>query len=406
MKSVGIVVEYNPFHNGHKHHLEMARKVSNADIVIGVMSGDYVQRGEPAAFNRWERAEIALKNGVDIIAELPIFYSTQNAELFAKGALEILAELGVKDIVFGSETANLEKLEKIVEVTQCKEYEEILKEELQKGNAYPKASSTALERLGVEPSSKSNDILGIEYIRSSKKVGINLIPIKRVGAGYHDKGVVEGFSSATGIRQMLSSEDTDIDEIKKVVPEETYNHLLNLLGYLTENPHSENLGKIVKLEDFYPLIRYEIINNCDSLIKIQDVEEGLDLRLYECAKKHDSYLKFKESLSTKRYTAGRVQRVLIHILIGLTKELTSEIKFREKTPYIRVLGFNENGRRYLNHIKKSREEDSPKIITSLSNIRRDLTTEERKFLEFNEKASLIYKMLSNYEDRKIPLMIK
>ena len=114
MKSVGIVVEYNPFHNGHKHHLEMARKVSNADIVVGVMSGDYVQRGEPAAFNRWERAEIALKNGVDIIAELPIFYSTQNAELFAKGALETLAELGVKDIVFGSETANLEKLEKIV----------------------------------------------------------------------------------------------------------------------------------------------------------------------------------------------------------------------------------------------------------------------------------------------------
>lgn len=400
MKSVGIVVEYNPFHNGHKHHLKMAREVSGADVVIGVMSGDYVQRGEPAAFNRWERAEIALKNGVDLIIELPVFYSTQNAEIFAKGAIEILEELGVESVVFGSETSNLKILENIVLATESDEYKSIIKNELQNGVAYPRAAAIALEKLGIDSNSQSNDILGIEYVRAAKNKKLGLLPIKRIGTGYHSTNIVGEIASATGIRKILrsiESKDTiselDLKEIKNIVPEETYNHLDKI-----------KVESIIELERFYFLIRYEIINNYKTLIQIQDVETGLDARLYECAIKFSDFNDFIANLSTKRYTKGRIQRVLIHILLGITKELTTKIKGRERVPYIRVLGFNENGRNYLKQIKKERE-GLPCILTSLSNIRRDLTLEERELIEFNEKASLIYKMISHYEERKIPLMI-
>lgn len=400
MKSVGIVVEYNPFHNGHKHHLKMAREVSGADVVIGVMSGDYVQRGEPAAFNRWERAEIALKNSVDLIIELPIFYSTQNAEIFAKGAIEILEELRVENVVFGSETSDLKTLEKIVSATENEEYKSIIRNELQNGVAYPRASAIALEKLGIAVNSQSNDILGIEYVRAAKNKKLKLIPIKRIGTGYHSTNIVGEIASATGIRKILKNienkeeiSELELKVIKNIVPEETYNHLGNL-----------KIESIVELEKFYFLIRYEIINNSKALIQIQDVEEGLDMRLYECAIKYSDFNDFITNLSTKRYTKGRLQRVLIHILLGITKELTTKVKERDKVPYIRVLGFTEKGRNYLKQIKKERE-GLPCILTSLSNIRRDLTIEEREFIEFNEKASLIYRMISNYEDRKIPLMI-
>ncbi|MGL5054180.1 MAG: nucleotidyltransferase [Fusobacteriaceae bacterium] len=400
MKSVGIVVEYNPFHNGHKHHLKMAREVSGVDVVIGVMSGDYVQRGEPAAFNRWERAEIALKNGVDLIVELPVFYSTQNAEIFAKGAIEILEELRVENVVFGSETSDLKTLEKIVLATESDEYKSIIKNELQDGVAYPRASAIALEKLGIDSNSQSNDILGMEYVRAAQNKRLKLLPIKRIGTGYHSTSIVGEIASATGVRKILKNvenkniaSELNLEMIKNIVPEETYNHLGKI-----------KVESIAELEKFYFLIRYEIINNCKTLIQIQDVEEGLDVRLYECAIKFSNFNDFIANLATKRYTKGRIQRVLIHILLGISKELTSKVKNRDKIPYIRVLGFSENGRNYLKQIKKDRE-GLPCILTSLSNIRRDLTHEERELIEFNEKASLIYKMISNYEERKIPLMV-
>ena len=142
-KAVGIVVEYNPFHNGHKYHLNKAKELG--DIVIGVMSGDYVQRGEPSLINRWKRAEIALKEGVDIICELPCFYSSQSAEIFARGSIGILNFIGVEKIIFGSESDRLENLKKIIEISEDKNFQENLKKQLEEGISYPNAYNEILK---------------------------------------------------------------------------------------------------------------------------------------------------------------------------------------------------------------------------------------------------------------------
>ncbi|MGL5963958.1 MAG: nucleotidyltransferase family protein, partial [Fusobacteriaceae bacterium] len=170
MKAVGVVVEYNPFHNGHKYHLEKAKEATEADIVIAVMSGDFTQRGEVACIDRFKRAEMALLNGVDLIAELPIFYSSQSAEIFAKGAMNILSELGVDFVVFGSESGEIENIEKIAELEESDEFKSYLELYMKKGDSYPTSYSNALKDLGFNQSIKSNDILGIEYVKSEKSL--------------------------------------------------------------------------------------------------------------------------------------------------------------------------------------------------------------------------------------------
>ena len=160
MKAVGVIVEYNPFHNGHKLHLDKINERDSESVKIAVMSGDFVQRGEPAIINRWKRAEIALKNGIDIVVELPCFYSCQSAEIFARGAVGILDELQCKEIIFGSETSNIEELKKIASLEESEIFKEKIKEFLKSGESYPNAHSKALKEVsGKEQNSLSNDIL-------------------------------------------------------------------------------------------------------------------------------------------------------------------------------------------------------------------------------------------------------
>ncbi|MGL5123483.1 MAG: nucleotidyltransferase [Fusobacteriaceae bacterium] len=393
LKAVGMIVEYNPFHNGHKYHLERAKKESCSDIVIAVMSGDYVQRGEPSFLNRWTKAKMALENGVDIVLELPSFYSTQNAEVFSFGAVGILASIGVKTIVFGSECGNIEKLKKISSVEESSEFKDKLFIELKQGKSYPVAYTNSLKKIFPNIEIKSNDILGIEYIKAEAKLKnrIEMRCITRIGVGYNDTISKKNIASATGIRKKIFN----MEGIENYVPKESY---LIISEKIEEK-------KLIEIKNFYFLIRYEIINNYSKLITIQDIETGLENRLYQCALKYTRFEDFFENLETKRYTKGRLQRVLIHILLDITKELTKEIK--EKIPYVRVLGFSENGQKYLSQFKKERKKNEinfPKIITSLKNITKELSEEERKMLNFNEKCSFIYKMISNYEEKKIPLI--
>lgn len=390
MKAVGVVVEYNPFHNGHKLHLDKIDEIDSESVKIAVMSGDFVQRGEPAIINRWKRAEIALKNGIDIVVELPIFYACQSAEIFARGAVGILNELHCKQIIFGSETSNIEELKKIASLEESEIFKEKIKEFLKNGESYPNAHSKALKEInGKEQNSLSNDILGIEYIKGINYWNSKIEPIAilREKVGYHSTETEDNIASATAIRKFLKGKEN----IEKYLPKESFDIVMEEF----------NNGKIVELKDFYPLLRYEIIRNRDNLINIQDMEKGYENRLYEGAIKNSDFDSFYKAIESRRFTHGRTQRVLLHILLGLTTEITEVVK--KEIPYVRVMGFNKKGREYLNYLKKY---ENGKIITSLKNIQDNFSMGVRELIEFNERASTIYKMQNFYEDRKIPIIIK
>lgn len=385
-KPIGIVVEYNPFHNGHKYHCLKAKEYG--DVVIAVMSGDFVQRGEPALIDRWSRAELALKNGVDIVVELPVFYSTQSAEIFARGAVGILNLMKVEKIVFGSEIGDVKKLIKRAKLEEQEGFKQELKNQLKEGYSYPTAYSNTLKKLEDNEELNSNDILGVEYIKALEfwKSEIKPVAIKREKSGYYSEDMIDGISSATGIRKKIQLGE----EIKGVVPTSTYEVLKEAL--------KEN--RFAKLEDFYELIRYRILLEKERLKLIQDMEQGYENRIYEAALSSENFKSFFEKIISKRYTLGRVQRILIHILLGIEKEETKFIK--EKIPYIRVLGFTKNGQEYLKELK----ENDITILTSLKNIQKNLDEKSLELLEHNEVASKIYSMINFYGERKIPIIIK
>ena len=389
MKSVGIIVEYNPFHNGHKYHLKKAKEYG--DIVIAVMSGNFVQRGEPACINKWARAEMALREGVDIIVELPVFYSCQSAEIFARGGVGILDHLGVQNIIFGSESNDMEKLKKIIEIENNEDFKERLQKNLKSGDSYPTAYNKEVEYfLGKDFIVKSNDILGIEYLRATKfwKSKIEPIVIKRKNVDYHSDETMEDIASASGIRKMVK-EKNKIEDIEKYLSENSKDIFFKEIS----------LEKITDISKFYFLIRYSILMGKENIKDIQDVEEGYENRLYEAALICENYKDFMEKIMTKRYTIGRVQRILIHILLGITKKLTEKVK--QEIPYIKVLGFSENGRKYLKSLNK---ENSVKIITANKNIKKIFSDKERELFEINEKAGKIYGIINPYEERKIPII--
>ncbi len=390
-KAVGIVVEYNPFHNGHKHHLEEAKK--HGDIVIGVMSGDFVQRGEPAIINKWKRAEIALKEGVDILVELPCYYSAQSAEIFARGAVGILNELGIEKLIFGSESADVKKLTEVVQLDENEEFKQKLREELKKGLSYPTAYGMVLkEMMKEELQIESNDILGVEYLRAIRYFNKDIEPvaIKRQGGGYYSEVEENNILSASAIRKIIKGNSSQ-EDIYRFVPKDTREILREEIEQ----------GKIANIEKLYPLIRYAIISQKDNLANIQDVEIGLDNRLFEMAMKYSNYSEFLDNLISKRYTIGRTQRVLIHVLLGITKEDTKYLK--ENVPYVKIYGFSNKGKKYLKTHMKDRE-SNVEILNTYRNVRKILSEKNLEFVQINERASTIYKMINNYEDKIIPLM--
>jgi len=384
MKAVGIIVEYNPFHNGHKLHLENAKE--RGDLVIAVMSGNFLQRGEPGIFDKWTRGKMAIENGVDIVIELPVFFSTQSAELFAFGGVDILDKLGVKELVFGSESSNLKMLDEIATLQQ--ENTHILdieiKEEMSKGISYPNAMNNVLEKkLGISVPLKSNDILGLEYIKNIKKINSKIIPkvIKRKSVGYYDEKQVNEMASATAIRRLIK--EKQIDKIKDVIPAETYD-LLSTPTYL---------------EEFYPLIRYEILSNSDKLSNVSDMEGGLENRIYKMAYRYEKFEDFYENLMTKRYTNGRIQRVLIHILLKIDKNLVDSLK--SGITYVKVLGFSQMGAKYM---KENKEKFNIKMLSGLKNVTSNLDEREKELLNFELKCDKIYSIINMYEEKKFPII--
>ena len=390
---IGLIVEYNPFHNGHLHHIQEIDRLFEDNIKIAVMSGDYVQRGEPSLINKFEKTKIALSQGIDIVIELPAFYSTQSAEIFAKGSVNLLNKLSCSHIVFGSESNDLEKLKRIATIFMTKEFELSLREFLAEGLSYPTAFSKALfdEKLG------SNDILALEYLKAIKAINpkIEAYCIKREKTGYYDDEK-DNFASATHIRKILldynKKKEDKLNKIKNLVPEFSYKIL------------EENFGVFSCLSDFYDLIKYNIIKNHSNLKNIQDLEVGLENRLYKYSLENLKFEDFFNKVLTKRITISRLQRILLHSLFNLTETITERVK--NKVSFVKILGFSTKGQEYLNYLKKSDNYSERKILTSNRNLKEILNEEEIELFNFNELCSQIYRIKSSYINIGYPIIKK
>ena len=378
---LGIIAEYNPFHNGHMYHLQKAKEQSGAQYCICVMSGNFVQRGNTSIVNKWKKAEMALLNGVDLVIELPTIYSVASAEGFSLGAIKLLNNLKIVDAIsFGTETSDFAALNNISSIVneEPMKYKSILNSELKKGLSFPKARENAL-MLYLNDNKRydnilntPNNILAIEYLKALKKIKstIQPIPVKREKVYYNDNVIVDEFASATAIRKLLKNEE--FSEIRKVVPKSTY----QILKKETE------LGNVV-----LDLSRYEkeIIYNLrrmtvSEIAELPDVNEGLEHSLKNAANYSNDITNLINIVKTKRYTVTRIQRILICALLGITKR---DVGMAKKTePYIRVLGFNEKGKELISRINKQNPKAT--VITSV-----------KKFQDKNNnnKNSKIYKRL-------------
>lgn len=378
---LGIIAEYNPFHNGHMYHLQKAKEQSGAQYCICVMSGNFVQRGNTSIVNKWKKAEMALLNGVDLVIELPTIYSVASAEGFSLGAIKLLNNLKIVDAIsFGTETSDFAALNNISNIVneEPMKYKSILNSELKKGLSFPKARENAL-MLYLNDNKRydnilntPNNILAIEYLKALKKIKstIQPIPVKREKVYYNDNVIVDEFASATAIRKLLKNEE--FSEIRKVVPKSTY----QILEKETE------LGNVV-----LDLSRYEkeIIYNLrrmtvSEIAELPDVNEGLEHSLKNAANYSNDITNLINIVKTKRYTVTRIQRILICALLGITKRDVGMAKKAE--PYIRVLGFNEKGKELISRINKQNPKAT--VITSV-----------KKFQDKNNnnKNSKIYKRL-------------
>lgn len=350
MKAVGVIVEYNPFHNGHAFHLQAARDATGADIVIAVMSGNFLQRGEPALVSKWYRTKMALLNGVDIVIELPYQFATQKAETFANGAVSILDAIGCDSLCFGSESGDLSSfLETIDFFDKQKEQLDLhIKNNIKTGISYPKALSISFQALSSTEKNvnlaKPNNILGYHYIKALQQQSSSVKPftVKRKNANYHDEHfATETIASATSIRKALFSTSQDAATIEQYVPAPTSQLLKE---YINE------YGTFHEWENYWPYLQFRLLQcQPQELKEIYEVEEGLEHRLIAAALEASSFQDFMKKIKTKRYTWTRLQRLCVHVLTN-TKKIEMQ-RFSEKASYLRLLGMTRDGKEYLNKQK-------------------------------------------------------
>ncbi|MFS0782414.1 nucleotidyltransferase [Bacillus sp. 1P06AnD] len=352
MKAVGLVVEYNPFHNGHRYHVEESKKQNDADVAIAVMSGSFLQRGEPALINKWDRAKMALLGGVDLVIELPYIFSTQHAVHFAEGSIGLLEALRCDTFCFGSENGTIEDFIQAyhVEKDNRATLDAYIKQFSKEGFNYPTSVSMAWKKVNRDTDigidlSQPNNILGYQYVSAVLKNGYSIHPslISRIGSNYHDEFLPKGqIASATSIRKAIMSQGGEATQAAEFMPNGTY----TLLFQYQEDNHLLHHWEL-----YWPLLQYTLLSTpVDQLRTFYEVEEGIEFRLKEAAMSARSFNEFIHQVKTKRYTLTRLQRICVHLLTKAEKE---KMKKMVKEPsYLRILGFNEKGRAYLHERKK------------------------------------------------------
>ena len=372
-KVLGIISEYNPFHNGHLYHLIKSKKITNAEYTIAVIGGNFTQRGNASLIDKWSKTEMALLNGIDLVIELPLLYSISSAENFAEGAIKILDSLQIVDAIsFGTETSDINTLNKFADIlyNEPKEYKALLSHELSKGMSYPKARENALMlylndiRRFAPILSSPNNILGIEYLKAIKKYKSNIIPIsiQRIKTGYNDINFSGNIASATAIRNLVLNHE--YNDLNRILPISSY-------SILKENIQK---GHIVRdISNFDKIVLSKLRNmSTEELLNLPDVSEGLEYSIKKAADSCNTIYELINIVNSKRYTKTRLQRILLYALLNITKK---DIQISKRSmPYIRILGFNEKGKY---------------IVSQLSqNKRLNLITSVKKFTDKNTNKNL------------------
>lgn len=354
MKTVGIVAEYNPFHNGHKYHIETAKEKSGADVCVAIMSGDFTQRGESACQDKWTRAKWALLNGVDLVIELPTVFATSDAGNFTKGSIDILERIGIDYVAFGIDTDE-EQILKVHKISQeyRNELEARLKEYLKEGYSYPKAKALAL---GVKEFKSPNSILALGYLDNLKNAKPIMIP--RIGGGYNDNQICY-IPSATAIRALAK----DGGDYSQFVP----HGVEDLLNFNEDKVWEMAISKAMEM-------------NAEDIDKINSADEGFGHLIKKVARSTSSYKELVSELKSKRYTVTRIKRFILQLVLGITRE-----DVKTAASYVRVLGFNDKGSEFLKDLKKS--EPDIEIITNVNK------TSKNRTLDIDIRANDVYNLI-------------
>lgn len=367
MDIIGIICEYNPFHNGHLYHIKQIKKKYPDSIIVLVMSGNFLERGEVSIVNKWDKTKIALYYGINLVVELPFHFATQAADIFAHGAIKILDSLHVNKLIFGSECNDIHLLTKLADA-QLKNaiFENKVKEYMQSGVNYPTAMSKSLKDLTGDTVNSPNDILGISYIKEIKNQNSSIKPItiKRT-SDYKGIEFNKKIVSAVSIREAIKNKIS----IENFVPKYSLKFI----------------NTTINTEKYFPLLKYKIISEINHLYRYQSVDEGIENRIKKCIYNCNSMEDFIKDLKTKRYTYNKIQRMLVHILCGFTKEEASKMN---DNVYIRILGFDEIGKKYLSSIKK----DIP--IPLISNY-----STSKGLLDLEFRVNAIYASVFDYQER-------
>lgn len=386
-KVLGIIAEYNPFHNGHLHHLEKSKKDTGCSYTVAIMSGNFTQRGSTSLIDKWSKAQSAIECGVDLVIELPVFYAISSAENFAQGAIKILDSLKVVDnLSFGAETANIEVLDKCADVlyNEPREYKSLLSHELKKGLSFPKAREKALMlylndiRKFANVLSSPNNILGIEYLKALKKFKSNIEPITipRYEAGYNDLSYTENTASSTAIRNMIKN--NGFNALQSLMPAPSYSILLKNMkaGHIIPDI------SVFEKEIIYNLRKKTI----SEISQIPDVSEGLEFAIQKAANSCNNIVDFLNIVKSKRYTNTRLQRILLYALLDITKK--DIVLSRKNQPYVRVLGLNKKGKFLISEIVKA----NPKL---------EIITSVKQFIDKNTNKTLQHMLAKDIEATNI-----
>ena len=330
-KIIGIIAEYNPFHLGHIHQINEIKKIYPDSTIIVIISPSFTQRGDISIINKYNKTLICLENNIDLVVELPYPYATQSSDIFAKGAIEILNKLKIDTLVFGSESNDIETLKNLANISNNDtNYHNKVKDYLNKGYNYPTAMSKALCDITNVNINTPNDLLALSYLKVINKYNYNITPlsIKRTN-NYHSNTLDNSNIVNASLIRKLYNEDKDIS------------------NYIATN----SINKLIKIDYnyLYSLLRLQIINNINNLNEFQTVEEGIENRIKKYIYKSNTWEELVKNIKTKRYTYNRINRMLIHILNNYKKIDNDNINI----DYIRILGFNNKGRKHLNNIKKN-----------------------------------------------------
>ncbi len=404
MKVLGIISEYNPLHSGHVHHIKTSCEKTSATHTLCVMSGQFVQRGEPAIVDKWARTRMALYSGIDLVIELPVVYSCASAEIFAYGAVKTLQQAGIIDFLsFGSEQGELGSLWRIASVLyeEPVEFKRLLKQFLDEGLSFPiareKALNNHLRELPANIMDKSNNILAIEYLKALKHLRSSIQPvtIKRQGSSYNNEKIASSFSSASALRSFIYNNGSFNNR-----PLSEAAMLHNLPSYTVDilnECFDKGQGPVFSEQFSNTIIHILRTIEPDILKQVPDVNEGLENRLISSAMKTGILRDLIEAVTTSRYPSTRIKRITANLLWGITKTQLKKILEDESCGYLRILGFNDKG---LELLREMNSLASVPIISKVSSYRDQLSGIAKEMFEYDIRATNAYVMAFSDPSRR------